>query len=344
MTERISEEGTAMHAPTLAQWVGNPDEFLISYWNNRPGVFQPAGGGYSSFTLADLDAAISTEFFREPYVEMWDGDKLPTRKFTTARTVARSTPGGFADTRKIRELLDKGATLLLRCVDQWHAPTRTLLVSLAEELGRHVEAFFFVTPAGRQGLPLHRDDADVLVVQVAGSKTWHIHEGPTDENWHAGRVTEQDGPRPAEILRTTLHAGDVLYVPRGFAHWASADEGLSAHLSLTVREVGAPDLADTLRDLLAEELRLPERPLGEDALTATAARLLAHTTERLAALTPQELVSRARGRGRAGMPSEPEAASFAELAARWETPRTADTSPHAPRPALSQDSTGRGAV
>ncbi|MFI0960768.1 JmjC domain-containing protein [Streptomyces sp. NPDC021080] len=309
-----------MHAPTLAQWVGNPEHFLDSYWNDRPGVFRPAGGGYSSFTLADLDAALSTGFFREPYVEMWDGDKLPARKFTTARTVARDTPGGFADARKIRDLLDKGATLLLRCIDQWHAPTRTLLASLATELGRHIEAFFFVTPAGRQGLPLHRDDADVLVVQVAGSKTWHIHEGPADENWHAGRVTEQDGPRPDEILRTTLHAGDVLYVPRGFAHWACGDEGLSAHLSLTVREVGARDLADALRALLADELRLPDRPLGQDALTSTAARLLAHTAERLAGLTPQELVGEARRRGLAGMPADPDTVSFAELAARWKTP------------------------
>ncbi|MFF3919275.1 JmjC domain-containing protein [Streptomyces sp. NPDC001852] len=312
-----------MHAPTLAQWVGNPAEFLTTYWNKRPGVFHPDGGGHSSFTLADLDAALSTGFFREPYVEMWDGDKLPARKFTTTRAVARSTPAGFADACRIRELLDKGATLLLRCVDQWHAPTRTLLASLATELGRQVEAFFFVTPAGRQGLPLHRDDADVLVVQVAGSKAWHIHEGPTDGNWHAGRVTDQDGPWPAEILRTTLRPGDVLYVPRGFAHLAAGDQGLSAHLSLTVREVGSDDLADTLWSLLTEELALAERPLGEEGLVSTATRLLAHTAERLAALTAADLLNRARAHGRATMSPAPDTASFTELAAHW--PASPDT-------------------
>ncbi|MFJ9541205.1 JmjC domain-containing protein [Streptomyces sp. NPDC101225] len=308
-----------MHAPTLAQWVGNPAEFLTTYWNERPGVFHPDGGGHSSFTLADLDAALSTGFFREPYVEMWDGDKLPARKFTTPRTVARSTPAGFADIRRIQELLDKGATLLLRCVDQWHVPTRALLASLATELGRQVEAFFFVTPAGRQGLPLHRDDADVLVVQVAGGKTWHIHEGPADGNWHAGRVTDQDGPRPAEILRTTLRPGDVLYVPRGFAHLATGDQGLSAHLSLTVREAGTADLTDTLRSLLTEELSLAERPSGEEALLATATRLLAHAAERLATVAPADLLDRARARGRATMPPAPGTASFTELAAHWPT-------------------------
>ncbi|MGV9701084.1 JmjC domain-containing protein [Streptomyces sp. NPDC003483] len=313
-----------MHAPTLAQWVGDTDEFLTSYWNRRPGVFHPAGGGYSSFTLDDLDAAISTGFFREPYVEMWDGDKLPARKFTSARSVARTSPSGFADPRRIHDLLDKGATLLLRCVDQWHAPTRSLLAALATELGRHIEAFFFVTPAGRQGLPLHRDDADVLVVQVAGSKSWHLHEGPADENWHAGRVTDEDGPRPAELLRTTLHPGDVLYVPRGFAHWASGDEGLSAHLSLTVREVGSPDLIETLHACLAEELALSDRPLGQEALARTAAQLLAHATGRLAALTPDELVDRARARGVASMPTAPYAGSFTERAARPMTPATTE--------------------
>ncbi|GHD22004.1 JmjC domain-containing protein [Streptomyces galbus] len=306
-----------MHAPTLARWVGNPAEFLTTYWNKRPGVFRPDGGGHSSFTLTDLDSALSTGFFREPYVEMWDGDRLPARKFTTTRTVARSAPAGFADPRRIRELLDGGATLLLRCVDQWHAPTRTLLASLAAELGRQVEAFFFVTPAGRQGLPLHRDDADVLVVQVAGSKTWHLHEGPRDADWHAGRVTGQDGPRPAEILQTTLRPGDVLYVPRGFAHLATGDQGLSAHLSLTIREVGAADLADTVWSLLADEQPSSERPLGEEALLSTAASLLARTAERLAALTPADLLERARARGRATMPPTPATASFADLAAHW---------------------------
>ncbi|MEV7082821.1 cupin domain-containing protein [Streptomyces sp. NPDC093516] len=306
-----------MNAPTLAQWVGNPAHFLTTYWNKRPGVFRPDGGGYSSFTLTDLDAALSTGFFREPYVEMWDGDKLPARRFTTTRTVARSTPAGFADARSIRELLDKGATLLLRCVDQWHTPTRTLLASLAAELGRQVEAFFFVTPAGRQGLPLHRDDADVLVVQVAGSKTWHIHEGPEDGSWHAGRVTDQDGPRPAEILETTLRPGDVLYVPRGFAHLATGDQGLSAHLSLTIREVGSAELADTVRSLISDELQPAARPLGEEALLSAATRLLAHTVERLSALTPADLLDRARARGRATMPPTPDTSSFTELAARW---------------------------
>ncbi|MGC5040310.1 JmjC domain-containing protein [Streptomyces sp. DT190] len=149
-------------------------------------------------------------------------------------------------------------------------------------------------------------------------------------SWHAGRVADQDGPRPAEILETTLRPGDVLYVPRGFAHLATGDQGLSAHLSLTIREVGAAELTDTVRSLISDELQPAARPLGEEALLSAATRLLARTVERLAALTPADLLARTRARGRATMPPTPDTTSFTELAAHW--PASPDTgSPSEPR-------------
>lgn len=57
----------------------------------------------------------------------------------------------------------------------WHPATGALTARPAEDLGRHVEAFFF-TPAGCQGLAVHRDDADVFVLQTA-----RLHPGPGDE-------------------------------------------------------------------------------------------------------------------------------------------------------------------
>jgi ribosomal protein L16 Arg81 hydroxylase len=76
--------------------------------------------------------------------------------------------------------------LLLRYVDQWHPATTELVARLSEEIDRRVEAFLFVTPADNQGLAVHRDNADVFVLQVAGSKTWYVHDGPAMTDWTPG--------------------------------------------------------------------------------------------------------------------------------------------------------------
>ncbi|MFE1930707.1 JmjC domain-containing protein [Streptomyces sp. NPDC059474] len=301
----------------LEHWVGDTSRFFSTYWRQSPHIFEPPGGASSPFTLGDIDAALGSGFFHEPYLEMWaDDSRLPFRNYTSPRTVAGERPGGFVDTSKVRGLLDEGATLLLRNVDQWHAPTRHLLTRLAGELGREIEAFFFVTPAGRAGLPLHRDDADVLVVQVSGSKHWSVHEGPADGNWGAGRVRRSEA-QPAEIMKAVLRQGEVLYIPRGFAHRATGQDGLSAHLSLTIREVGSADLAESLRECLAQDLQVAARPVSDATLSDAGAALLETARDRLAALTPEALITHARRRGVERMPGTPGSLSLVELAAAW---------------------------
>ncbi|MFJ5840479.1 JmjC domain-containing protein [Streptomyces shenzhenensis] len=312
-----------MTARILDRLVGNTDSFW-SHWRKSPGVFVSGGAALSPFTLADIDAALASGFFREPYVEMWqDGRRVQATSFTSSRTVGQEAPAGFADEAKIHALLKDGATLLLRCIDQWHAPTRDLLRVLALELGRAVEAFFFVTPAGQPGLPLHRDDADVLVVQLAGSKSWKVHEGPTDGAWRAGRV-RSDEPQPAELFHTVLRPGETLYIPRGFAHRATGQDGLSAHLSLTVREIGVADLSLSLKDHVlrggdGEAAGEGPLPRSDDALTAAAAAILDNARRHLADLTPDALVAHARQRRMDRMPTPVPGLSLADLAAAWTT-------------------------
>ncbi|WP_405587728.1 JmjC domain-containing protein [Streptomyces sp. NBC_01190] len=322
-----------MRAPTLAQWVGEPETFLSEYWRRRPGVFRPEGGAYSSFSLADADAALASGFLREPYLEMTRAEQPLTREaYTAVRRIYHAKFGGFADLAKVGALLDDGATLLLRRIDHWHRATRDMLQELATELGLPVEAFYFVTPEGHQGLPLHRDDADVLVIQVAGSKSWHVHEGPADGNWDLGKVR---GDEPAEIFRTTLRAGEVLYIPRAFAHRATGDGGLSAHLSLTIREAGTEHLESSLLDFAVQGVELPPRPLGDEALDKTAAELLDHALARLADLTPGGLLELARRNLVAQMPQAQPSLSLAAVAAAWEQRQEAehDGTPAAAEPA-----------
>lgn len=301
------------HSTTLSQWVGDPAAFAADHWRRRPGVFTPDGPLVSPFTLADVDDALATGFLHEPYMEMTGAEgPLPADAYFSARSVNRTPYAGFADQKKIRGLIEQGATLLMRRVDQWHGPTRDLLARLSAELQRPVEAFCFVTPSGAQGAPLHRDDADVLVLQLGGSKDWCVYEGPANGDWIEGRV---EGEKPAEVLRATVRAGDVLYIPRGFAHEAVGSGGLSAHLSLTIREIHKGDLFRSLQKLSAKAMNVEARPLDDEAVLAAATAMLEHVSKTLAGLTPGDLVDHARRTRLATLPEPGAPVSLSDLAA-----------------------------
>eukprot|EP00928_Gymnodinium_smaydae_P023494 TRINITY_DN19369_c0_g2_i1.p1 TRINITY_DN19369_c0_g2~~TRINITY_DN19369_c0_g2_i1.p1 ORF type:complete len:492 (-),score=92.52 TRINITY_DN19369_c0_g2_i1:66-1328(-) len=74
--------------------------------------------------------------------------------------------------------------------------------------------------------PLHTDRQDVLVVQCEGRKHWRVHGPPVpfpaehQERGKSGDVLHEDDVGP-HLLDATLSPGDVLYVPRGFAHRTS---------------------------------------------------------------------------------------------------------------------------
>jgi ribosomal protein L16 Arg81 hydroxylase len=321
-----------MNSPTLAAWVGDVETFTRRQWQRRPAVFT-SDTLTSPFDLDELDTAFESGLLRTPYLEMVRSDKVivPPDAYTTSRVVHGTTHHGFADRAKVLSLLRTGATLLLRRVDQWHPGTSALVARLSEETGRRVEAFFFVTPVGGQGLAVHRDDADVFVLQAAGSKTWYVHEAPTTTDWSLGELPHDE--RSPQLLQSVLNPGSVLYIPRAFAHRAVGAEGLSAHLSLTIRDVSLRDLQSALEKRLTEGLDLPARPLGDTAITDAGATLLDHVRAKLDTITPQDLRRTARAQ-QAVQPPEPAAPetsptqqTFATATRDWNAGTYGDTQP-----------------
>ncbi|GHJ36114.1 JmjC domain-containing protein [Streptomyces sp. TS71-3] len=272
-------------------WVGSAQAFLADDWGRAPRVFRGLRPE-TPITLGDVDRAIRHRMLRRPHVEMVRGtDEIPESSYTTSRRMTGSTVPAFADGAAIARLLRQGSTLLLRNVEHWHAPTERLTRDFETDLRRPVEAFFFATPAGAQGLVTHRDDADVLLLQISGSKRWTVYPGPGDGNWRPGPAEEVG----AAVLEETVRAGDVLYIPRGFAHTASGEEGLSTHLSLTVREVGTQELYAALQRTIMDGLAIEARPLGEPELLETAEQLLDRIRAVVPRLTAADVLSAARG-------------------------------------------------
>ncbi|MCX4768786.1 cupin domain-containing protein [Streptomyces sp. NBC_01260] len=306
-----------MESPTLADWVGDVKSFTSHQWQREPAVFTPQTLA-SPFDLDELDAAFDSGLLRTPYLEMVRSNKVtvPADAYTTSRVVNGTTHHGFADRAKVVALLRAGATLLLRHVDQWHRPTGDLVTRLSGELDRRVEAFFFVTPADGQGLAIHRDDADVFALQVAGRKTWYVHGAPTTADWSLGELPDDE--HSPQLLHSVLEPGNVLYIPRGFAHRAVGEAGLSAHLSLTIRDLSLQDLRTALERCLTDGLDVPARPLGEAAIADACATLLSHVRAKLATVEPGDLRLAARAAQARQQVQATRAETFAGTARDWE--------------------------
>ncbi|MFJ5229604.1 JmjC domain-containing protein [Kitasatospora sp. NPDC088391] len=267
--------------------VGDPAPFLATAWRRRALVLRPPVPLAAPVGLVDVDTVLASGLLRVPYLEVVaDGKALEQSEYTSTRHLVDRNFRGYADPDKVRGHVESGATLVMRNIEHWHAGTAAFADRLGAELGRRVEAFLFVTPPGRRGFPAHRDDADVFVLQLQGGKRWQIHHPPADGNWRPGPEAD---PGPVQ-LETTVHAGEVLYVPRGAAHSAVGHtEGLSFHLSLTVRQPGTGELRAELARRFAEGLVLPLLPIDPAELRRTAQELLDHHRRLLAALTPEEL-------------------------------------------------------
>ncbi|MCX5202991.1 cupin domain-containing protein [Streptomyces sp. NBC_00237] len=272
--------------------VPDPEALLSTYWRKGPALFRPVDPPLDVFTAADRDAALDAGLLRVPYAGLYTAQgQIPDERFCPQRTVTGKPVDGYVDGQAVRDLIDtERATLQLRYIDQWHPQVRSLTGDFAARFGRLVEAFYFHSQPGRRG-PVHRDDGDLIALQLGGAKHWQVYGGPADGHWQPVR---EDDPGPV-LLDTIVRTGEVLYVPRGFAHTAEAVEGEpSSHLTVVIREAGTDHLRTALLERLAEGLTLPGRPLDDTALLATAAGLLDHLRKRLADVDPLDLVASAR--------------------------------------------------
>ncbi|MGW7411266.1 JmjC domain-containing protein [Streptomyces sp. NPDC054863] len=281
--------------------VPDADALLSSYWRKEPALLRPADPPLDVFTAADLDAVLDAGLLRVPYAGLYTAQgQIPDERFCPPRTVTGKSVDGYVDATAVRDLIDsEHATLQLRYINQWQPRVRALTDDFAARLGRLVEAFYFFSQPGRRG-PVHRDDGDLFALQLGGAKHWQVYAGPSDGHWQPVR---EDEPGPP-VLDTVLRTGQVLYVPRGFAHTAEAADGApSAHLTVVVREAGTEHLREALLERLAEGLTLPGRPLDDAALHTAAAGLLDHLRERLAKVDPHELVDGARPSAHSSRPT-----------------------------------------
>ena len=143
---------------------------------------------------------------------------------------------GTLDVASVRIDFADGYTIVVDGVEQYVRTIGTLARSLEVELNFPTQVNTYITPPQSTGHVPHYDDHDVLILQIQGSKTWHLYVGADLPPREIQR--DQDKAVVLERLPTPtdvhLEAGDVLYVPRGRVHAAETHSEPSIHLTVGI--------------------------------------------------------------------------------------------------------------
>ncbi|WET77403.1 cupin domain-containing protein [Amycolatopsis sp. QT-25] len=247
------------------------EEFSVRHWGRAP-LLRRTGGRFGDLLDLDgVDEILSRRGLRTPFLRMArDGSVVDSRSFTDGGGVGAEIGDQVRDDR-VAALFAEGSTIVLQALHRTWPGIIDFTTRLTGELGHPAQANAYVTPPSSQGFSAHYDVHDVFVLQLAGRKRWNVHApvhpAPLrDQPWsgHAGAVAARvrdDAP----VIDEVLEPGDVLYLPRGWLHSATALGDVSAHLTVGVHVITTYALVEALTALSGSDERLrASLPLGID--------------------------------------------------------------------------------
>ena len=187
---------------------------------------------------------------------------------------------GSLDLVRIRNDFADGYTIILGGVERFVRAIASLAHSIEAELNFPIQVNAYITAPASQGLVPHYDDHDIFILQIQGSKIWHLYDGPDvppRELQKENRAVAIDGlPLLTDLC---LEVGDVLYLPGGRVHAAETNSEPSAHLTVGLHPPTVLTLAIAALNSLSFSddrlnARLPPRHLDDADARATLGVLL----------------------------------------------------------------------
>lgn len=236
-------EGTSDQSRRPLEWLIHPitrDQFLQEYWETKPLVIHRECSSYynSLLSLDEIDRVLTTLDLRYPNVILKNAARSVDPEEYTVN-------GDALDVAKLYQLFAEGSTVTLAFLDTVIPSLTEFCRGLEAEFSHALQANIYLTPPGNQGAKVHYDTHDVFVLQVAGSKRWTIYGTPVElplKNQDFDSSKHSPGERTMEF---ELCAGDIAYIPRGWAHEARSTDTVSLHITAGI-------LAYTWTDFLLE--------------------------------------------------------------------------------------------
>src|SRR5262249_35697099 len=130
------------------------------------------------------------------------------------------------------QLFAGGATIVIQEAHKLLGPVAVLCRELEREISAPFQSNLYLTPAHGKGFDTHYDTHDVFLLQIVGAKEWTIFDSPVRLPLSGQPFDPNLHPVGAATMSFVLHAGDFLYIPRGFLHHARSGDETSLHMTL----------------------------------------------------------------------------------------------------------------
>jgi JmjC domain len=242
-------------------------DFYLKQRQNLPDAFTYKAGvinNPSFFTVADLQRHLNNPLLQPEWLYIkQDGVRVQLEKFCFYKTV-QNKQLNFIDKDVINNEINKGAAVVLEGIDLLDPVVNEFVARLDDSLPcvlSNAEIFF--SQQDNEAYEGHCDADDVLVVQLAGKKTWNLYA--PQQRRYAGiqDLNEQQlGPVMQEF---NMRPGDALYLRAGVPHRCVTSAPFSMHMSFDLVDSSprVSDITTEATNQYAHACELPYAPLAD---------------------------------------------------------------------------------
>lgn len=211
---------------------------LPEAFSHRSGVINNP----SFFKVSDLQRHLNNPLLQPEWVHVkLAGERVELEKTCFYKTV-QARKLNFMDKELLSNAINKGAAVVLEGMDILDANVNEFAARLDNSLPCVLSnAEVFLSQQDNEAYEGHCDADDVLVVQLAGKKTWQLFKPQQRRYTGIGNQNDQQlGPVMQEV---TMRPGDALYVRAGVPHRCITSAPFSLHMSFDLVD-NTPTTAD----------------------------------------------------------------------------------------------------
>jgi hypothetical protein len=221
-------------APRLADFLSDPAALVEGRLAIGPAPVEAPWGDAERLWDRFLTGGVRAPGFR--LVRL--GTTLTRGDYCRSAPIGNQQVDDVVEPNRVLEHYASGATVVLQALQFADPVQAQLSTNLALAFDHPVQVNAYLTPPAERGLDIHFDFHDVLVVQLAGEKHWHVWPPLPRTRRPVKRGPAVAQPTPDELgaplLDRVLERGDCLAIPRGFPHAAESTDSESVHLTIGV--------------------------------------------------------------------------------------------------------------
>jgi len=242
-------------------------DFFLKQRQNLPDAFTYKAGvinNPSFFKVADLQRHLNNPLLHPKWLHVkHDGVRVELEKSCFYKTV-QNRKLYFIDKDVLNNEINKGAAVVLEGIDMLDAGINEFVARLDDSLPcvlSNAEVFF--SQQDNEAYDAHCDADDVLVVQLAGKKTWNLYT--PQQRRYAGIQNLSDQQLGPVMQEINMRPGDALYLRAGVPHRCVTSAPFSLHMSFDLVD-NAPTIMEVNEEAAnqyAHACELPYAPLAD---------------------------------------------------------------------------------